>query len=183
MVALCYWWIIYLVKWGDREKLNCSSIFILYVLIASRNWMIVWYNESFFFFLQFYYRFVRIYFSFNWNTGWIISLVAKNLKYIKNSKISGCKIKFYLLNSRISFALSPFPSISLTNNLITKDWTNHTRACAIFDQYNTGLKKSCTRESKTQEMNGIFFSPFLSILFFPKIYPTRVIFAQEWLNF
>lgn len=136
-----------------------------------------------FFFLQFYYKFVRIYFSFNWNTGWIISLVAKNLKYMKNSKISGCKIKFYLLNSRTSFALSPFPSISLTNNLITKDWTNHTRACAIFDQYNTGLKKSCTRESKTQEMNGIFFSPFLSILFFSKIYPTRVILAQEWLNF
>lgn len=80
---------------------------------------------------------------------------------------------FYILISQIlvsSLAFSIFlSSIFLTSNLITKDWTNQARACAIFNQYNTGLKKSCMRESKTQKW--MEFSSFLSVLFFQKYIP------------
>lgn len=91
---------------------------------------------------------------------------------------------FYILISQIlisSLAFSIFfSSISLTSNLITKDWTNQARACAIFNQYNIGLKKSCMRESKTQKW--MEFSSFLSVLFFQKYIP-RAWFSHKMTKF
>lgn len=90
---------------------------------------------------------------------------------------------FYILISQILFSIF-LSSISLTSNLITdkitNKWTNHTRACAIFNQYNTGLKKSCMRESKTQKW--MEFSSFLSVLFFQKYIP-RAWFSHKMTKF
>lgn len=128
------------------------------------------------------------------NNEFVEFTCIEEFQYIRNSKnytlskylfpLFNKFYLFYILISQIlvsSLAFSIFlSSISLTSNLITKDWTNQARACAIFNQYNTGLKKSCMRESKTQKW--MEFSSFLSVLFFQKYIP-RAWFSHKMTKF